>query len=437
MGGIERRSFLKASASAVAAFSATTSLGRPLGANDRVNVAVVGCGRQGMAHVSSLQRLPSVGLTWVCDVDQKRLENARQKSAALGCTDLRELLDDNTLDAVIVATPDHWHAPAALLALQAGKHVYVEKPFAHNYRESKLLHQSASSGGLVVQHGTQSRTNPAMKAAVGLLHSGVIGEVLTARCWNWQRRESIGQRSPTTPPAHVDYDAWIGPSRWSPFQANRFHYDWHWWHDFGTGGIGNDGAHELDYTLWGMGLQAPPTQVTATGDVYYFRDDREWPDTQQVSFQFRVPESEFPNRLLTYEQRLWSTSYPFNVDAGAEFFGTTGRMLLSKRGKVEVRDEVNRRVPVDLPTGFDHSVAPHQLDWIKAIRSGLAVAAGPDPAHLVSSLIHLGNIATRVGRALSFDAASGAFVEDGQASSLLSRSYRKAGHWAIPAGIQK
>ena len=248
-------------------------------------------------------------------------------------TDLRRVLDDQSVDAVVVATPDHWHAPAAILACEAGKHVYVEKPQSHNLRESRLLLDAARRNQVVVQHGTQSRSNPLIAGAVQMLREGVIGDVLVAKAWNIQRRGNIGHEQPSEPPAGVDYDTWVGPAEFVPFQKNRFHYHWHWWYNFGTGDIGNDGTHEIDYARWGLGVEGLPATATGLGGKYFFDDDQEFPDTATCTFEWPGDGRVGSRRQLIFEMRLWSTNYPFNCDSGAEFYGTAGRMLVSKRGK--------------------------------------------------------------------------------------------------------
>ncbi len=432
-----RRGFLTQSAvaGAAAAALASTAPARAFGANRRVRVGVIGCGGQGRAHIRALGSLADAELAYVCDPDEKRLAKAASLAeGAQAVTDLRRVLDDKTVDAVTIATPDHWHVPAALLAIEAGKHVYVEKPCSHNVREGRLLLDAARRHRRVVQHGTQSRSSPGIQQAVAMLRDGRIGEVLSARCWDWQRRSSIGHAKPTDPPAGVDYDLWVGPAEWLPYQPNRFHYNWHWWYNFGCGDMGNDGIHELDYTLWGLGVNSAPVRISALGGKYFFDDDQQFPDTQQVAFEFPAPDGGRP-RMLVYEQRLWSTNGPFNVDAGAEFFGTEGRMFLSKRGKFELRGPRNARVDTPALGSLRPSVADHQQNWIDCIHSGERPRADIEIAHLAATTVHLGNIATRVGRALQFDPASEQIVGDDEANQLLGRSYRDGGHWAIPRAV--
>ena len=308
----------------------------------RVRIGVIGCGNQGTNHIRSLSGLSDAQIVHVADIDQERLAKAVSASGgANGVADFRRILDDRSVDAVTIATPDHWHVPVALLALEAGKHVYVEKPCSHNVREGQLLKAAAQKHGKVVVHGTQSRSSPAIQQAMKLLRDGVIGDVLIAKCWNWQKRSDIGHVQPSAPPSGVDYDTWVGPAEWMPFQSNRFHYSWHWWYNFGCGDVGNDGIHELDYALWGLGVETHPAVVSAAGGKYFFDDDQQFPDTMQVTFEYPGDGKVGSRRMLIYEQRLWSTTYPFNVDSGAEYFGTKGRMFLSKRGKFEIHGERN------------------------------------------------------------------------------------------------
>jgi predicted dehydrogenase len=434
----DRRQFLATTASAAAgaavwsAWSAPSA--RAVGANERVRVAVLGSGNQGSRHAVSLLALPDAEISYVVDVDEQRLgEQQKRVPTAKAVTDLRRALDDPAVDAVSIALPDHWHVPAALLALAAGKHVYVEKPCSHNLREGRLLVDAAKKSGLVVAHGTQSRSAPAMREAMTMLREGVIGDILIAKCWNWQRREDIGKMQPSDPPAGVDYDLWVGPAEWMPFQANRFHYSWHWWHNFGTGDVGNDGCHELDYALWGLGVDTHPTTVTAIGGKYFFDDDQQWPDTAQVTLEWPGSGKPGDKRMLIYEQRLWSTSYPNGVDSGAEFYVTEGKMFVSKRGKFELRGERNRPIGRQPSVAIDAKVEENHQNWLDAIRGGPAPHANVEIAHRTAAAAHLGNIAIRVGRTIQFDPATETIVGDDEAAKLLGRNYRDGGHWATPA----
>ena len=423
-----RRTFLGHAAAASALLLPRRSNAGP--PSHRVRVAIIGLGNQGLNHIRALRQVAGVEITAVCDIDESRRQRGSEQAGGVPASrDLRKVLDDPSTDAVTIATPDHWHTPAALLALKSGKHVYVEKPCSHNIREGRMLVNVAKQSGKIVAHGTQARSSAGMKAAIEHLQDGLIGDILVAKCWNWQRRRDIGKVQPATPPPGVDYDTWVGPAEWLPYQSNRFHYDWHWWYNFGCGGIGNDGAHELDYTLWGLGVDAVPSLVSAVGGNYFFRDDRQFPDTQQVSYEFDSPGK--PRQLLIYEQRLWSTTYPFNVDSGAEFYGTKGKMFLSKRGKIQVLGERNAKQPVSIPPTKSQVVENIQ-NWIDCIRSGDTPNASLDAAHRVASTIHLGNIAARIGRTIRFDPASETVRGDEEANRLLGRAYREKGHWGVP-----
>lgn len=403
----------------------------------RLAVGLIGCGNRGNTLLGRLEMIDDVRVAAIADPDAQRCAaGVKRTPGAKPADDLRRVLDDPSIDGVIIATPDHWHAPAALLALDAGKHVYVEKPCAHNLHEAALLRDAAAKarGKLVVQHGTQARSSRAFAQVMQQLRDGIIGKVMVAKAWNIQKREDIGHGTPSDPPPDFDYDMWVGPAQWMPFQENRHHYKWHWWFNYGCGGIGNDGIHHLDYARWGLGVDTPPTRVSALGGKYYFDDDQQFPDTQQVIFEYADGDQVGQKRMLVYEQRLWSVTYPFNVDSGAEFFGTDGEMFLSARGKIRVIGKRNRRINWK-PTGsLKYDPKDHLENWFAAIRGDATLNADMRVAFNTTSLVHLGNIATRVGRTLTYDAAADRVVGDREANGLLKRRYRRQGHWAIPAG---
>jgi predicted dehydrogenase len=431
-----RRRFLKGAAVGASFAVFTRSKAHGASASERVRVGVIGCGNQGGNHIKSLSGLKDAEIVYVADIDQNRLSKAvSDAGGAKGVTDFRRILDDASIDAVTIATPDHWHVPAALLALDAGKHVYVEKPCSHNVREGQLLVAAARKHKKVVAQGTQSRSNPAMRQAMQMLREGVIGDVLIAKCWNWQMRKNIGRMQPSAVPPGVDYDTWVGPAERMPYQANRFHYDWHWWYNFGCGDLGNDGIHEFDYALWGLGVETHPSLVSAVGGKYFFDDDQQFPDTMQVTFEYSGSEQVGSRRMLIYEQRLWSTTYPYNVDSGAEYIGTKGKMFISKRGKFEVRGERNRPLDVALDGVPKSEVSQNQQNWLDCIKSGDVPNANVEIAHRTATAAHLGNIATRLGRSIQFDPDAERVIGDDDANTLLSRQYRDGGHWGIPAGV--
>jgi predicted dehydrogenase len=377
----------------------------------------------------------NVELAYVCDVDENRRRAAAREldvPSSRVVSDLRRVLDDKSVDAVIIATPDHWHSPASILACDAGKHVYVEKPISHNIREGRLLVEASQRNKTNVQHGTQSRSTSMMLQAVARLREGIIGDVLVARCWNIQRRGSIGRGQDTDPPPELDYENWLGPAPRIPYRTNRVHNRWTWWHHFGAGDMGNDGVHDLDYTRWGLGAETHPTSISANGGKYFFDDDQEFPDTQQVTFEYPGDGKFGHQRLLIYEQRLWSVNHPHNCDSGAEFYGTKGQMLLSRRGKIEVLDDGNARMDVDIRPEPQNDVA-HIANFGAAIRGDARLNADALTGHLSTSLCHLGNIATRLRRSLAFDPQKEKIVDDDAANALVRREYRD--HWGTPSGV--
>jgi predicted dehydrogenase len=435
----DRRSFLSKSgraALAVAALGAAAARpksARGAGANDRLRVAVIGCGGQGQgAHIRGFPRDQNAQIVYVCDPDQKRREEAaRHAGAAKPLDDFRRALDDPQVDAVTIATPDHWHVPAALLAMDAGKHVYVEKPCSHNVREGRMLVETAARTGRIVQHGTQARSTPGFQEAVQMLHEGAIGEVLIARVWNIQRRNDIGHAQPSDPPTGFDYDLWLGPAPFVPFQANRHHYTWHWWYDFGTGDLGNDGVHELDMARWGLGVSSQPSKVSAVGGKYFFDDDQQFPDTVTATFEY--DETGSKPRQIVFEMRLWSTNYPEGVDNGIEFLGTKGKMFFSRRGKFWLLEERNKRSELAPRSELRWDVSRNLANWLGAIRGDHAAAAPASEAHLSASLCHLANLSVRLGRSFQLDPVQETIMGDDQASAMLGRAYR-SDHWATPRG---
>ena len=297
-----------------------------------------------------------------------------------------------------------------------------------------LLVEAARRNHRVVQHGTQSRSNPFIQHAISLLHEGLIGDVLVAKAWNVQRRKNIGKAAPSLPPPGFDYDMWAGPAEKIPFRATCHHYTWHWWYPYGTGDLGNDGVHELDYARWGLGVESLPARITALGGKYFHDDDQQFPDTQTVAFEYPKDNAGHPRQLI-FEMRLWSTNYPRNVDGGVEYYGTQGMMFLSKRGKLQIWGERNqpREIPSDQPP--PSSTGNHQLDFVSAIRDGHPPSAEIEIGFHSSALCHLGNVATRLGRVIHLDPDTQAVQGDEEAQAALTRRYREGGHWAIPQGV--
>ncbi len=436
MGKVNRRIFFVTSAAA----SVGTGLGVTARANfgrNKLAVGLVGCGGRGAALAKAFAAQTDAQVKYVCDPDSNRAGRAAKAIEQAGgrtpksVTDLRQILDDQSVDAVVVATPDHWHAPATLLACEAGKHVYVEKPGSHNIREGRLMVEAARRYGRVVQVGMQSRSLVHVRHAIGLLRDGAIGTVLVAKAWNSQRRANIGHCEPSDPPPGLDYDIWLGPAPYLPFQRNRLHYTWHWWYAFGTGDIGNDGVHELDIARWGLGARSHPSFIAALGDKYFFDDDQQFPDTQYVIYEYGGDGKVGSRRQLIYEQRIWSPYRQEDCTNGNAFYGTCGYMLLSKSQGWKLYGPDNK---LKETMSGRLSSEEHIRDFIDAVRNDRRPSADIEIGHLASCLAHLGNIATRLRRTLQFDPQSERFPGDEEANRLTRREYRQ-GHWAVPKGL--
>src|SRR5262245_6694719 len=432
-----RRTFLKGAGLGAAAL--TLGAGAAAAAEkQRVIVGVIGTGGMGMHHVSQLSARKDVEVAYVCDVDQTRLAKAAKqvesttKKTPKTVKDFRRILEDRNVDAVFIATPDHWHAPAAILALDAGKHVYVEKPCCHNIREGRLMADAVARSGRLLQVGTQSRSTACVEEAMRRVHEGEIGEVLVAKSWNSQLRRSIGKTKASKPPATLDFDLWLGPAPEVPYRSNMLPGIWRWWHDFGCGDIGNDGVHDIDVACWGLGVTSHPSRIVCLGGKYFFNDDQQWPDTQYAVFEYPESGKSGTKRQLIFEQRIWSPYVQEGYENGAAFYGTKGMLIIGHTVGWKLYGPRNKLIAER--TGKADLVAHHTnfLDCVRGDQKKLNadVMAG----HLSATLVHLANIATRVGRALRFDPKTEQVVEDTEAAALVRRKYRE-GHWATPKGV--
>jgi predicted dehydrogenase len=437
---MKRRSFVKLAAGGAAAWSAGSTLWgatnpRP-GANERLRVAIIGIRGHGFAHTREFSLLPGVEVAALCDVDEslfaarlKWLEDAGKPRPAV-FTDLRKLFEDASIDAVSIVTPNHWHTPAAIWALQAGKHVTVEKPCCHTFREGQWLVEAARRSGRVVQHGTESRTNPVYARGMEFLRQGGLGEVYLAKglCYKW--RDTIGRAKPEPVPDGVHYDLWMGPAPARPFTRNRFHYNWHWQWDYGNGDMGNQGVHEMDIARWGLGVELP-TRITATGGHFMFDDDQETPNQLLTTFEFPADKAGGDRKkILQFEVRHWISNHEGGMGEGASntignvFYGSEGYLVMQGGGWRTFMGRKQEPGPAE--TGRN-SQLEHSRNFVEAIRAN-------DPSRLTvpivdghrsCALIHLGNIAYRTGRALAFDPQSEKILGDAEASRLLTKTYRK------------
>jgi predicted dehydrogenase len=429
---LPRRSFLAgvgAAAVSPAAVSSTPGA-------DRIIVGLIGPGGMGSNHLRNLVKRDDVTVAWVCDVDQERLEKAinvvesETTKRPRSTLDLRQVLDDSNVDAVFIATPDHWHAPAAILALDASKHVYVEKPCCHNIREGRLMADAVQRTGKLLQVGTQSRSTECVAEAMRRIHDGEIGDVLVAKAWNSQRRGSIGRAEPVDPPANLDFPAWLGPTPEFPYQKNLLHGVWRWWHNFGCGDIGNDGVHDIDVALWGLNPDSHPERVACFGGKYFFDDDQQFPDTQYAQFEFPV-DSNGKRKQLIFEQRIWTPYTQDGYENGAAFYGTKGMLICGHTVGWRLYGPRNKLFAER--TGQADLVAHHD-NFFAAIRGSAMLNADITVGHSSATIVHLANIAARIGRVLHFDPQTERIVDDVEADALISRTYCE-NHFAIPAGV--
>jgi predicted dehydrogenase len=403
-------------------------------AANRVVLGFIGPGGQGTNLLQSFGKMKDVEIAAVCDVDRKRADAAARMTDKLTghapktVSEMRELIANKDIDAVVIGTPDHWHAPATILACDAGKHVYVEKPCSHNIREGRLMLEAARRNKRIVQVGTQSRSAPHLREGIERLKNGAIGEILVAKSWNSQLRGNIGKRQPSPPPPELDYDSWVGPAPMRPYQSNLLHGSWRWFFDFGCGDMGNDGVHDIDIARWGLGVETHPSRISAMGGKYFFDDDQEFPDTQNVLFEYDSGSGK--KKQLIYEQRLWSPYVQENNENGNAFYGTKGMMILGKHRGWEIfgpRNEPGEKMLSSLDP------APHHRDFLERIRDGKHPNGDVEVGHLSATLVHLGNIATRLGRTLKFDPAKEQILDDSEANAMVRRKYRD--HWAVPKNV--
>jgi predicted dehydrogenase len=362
-------------------------------------------------------------VTTLCDVDlnvvgraQKILEEAGAPKPKV-VQDIRRVLDDNDIDIVSIATPDHWHALGAIWACQAGKDVYVEKPVSHNVSEGRRIVEAARKYDRVVQTGTQGRSSPAMREAIKFIHDGGIGKVYMAKGLCYKRRKSIGHTPNAPVPEGVDYDLWLGPAPERPFSRNRFHYNWHWIWDYGTTDMGNQGVHQMDIARWGINKHELPTKIHGTGNMFVYDDDQETPNTQLTTF-------EYDDTLLVFEVRGLFTNDEKEVTVGNIFYGSDGYLTIGRGGWQAYLGEKGEPGP---GSSKDGPRVSHFQNFIDAVRNRDRSLLNADilEGHLSSALCHLGNISYRTGRKLTFDPAWENFPGDDEANSYLTRRYRK------------
>ncbi len=419
----------RATAAAAALGSVTAPAVQARGANERMVMGLAGCGVRG-PQVAEALRTAGVQIAYACDPDRNRAEKAKNRLEADQATgDLRKILDDPAVDAIVLATPDHWHAPAAVLACQAGKHVYVEKPCSHSIAEGRMMIDAARRANRVMQVGTQTRGTKVFQDAIARVHEGAVGKVLFAKAWVSHRRPDIGKGKPCDPPAELDYDTFVGPVPMFPYQDNLTPYNWHWFYHFGVGEAGNRGVHQLDIATWGLGVATHPSRVTGFGEKLIFDDDQQFPDTQYVTFEYPGDGGVGEKKLLVYEQRIWSRYPQDDYPTGVTFYGDEGYLTMDMHKNWLLYGPKNR-LREEGKGYFD--TGAHCADFIDAIRNNRRPTADIEIGNRSAVLSHLANIVARTEqRSLAFDPAAETFIDAPDANALVSRDYRE-GHWAAP-----
>jgi len=463
---LNRRDFL-AGSTALGAVSALARPERVLGANNRVRVAICGVHGRGNDHLENFAKIPNVEIAALCDIDDSVLAKRLAEMSKMGLpkpathTDVRKLLEDKSIDAISIATPNHWHSLMAIWACQAGKDVYVEKPCSHNLWEGQQLVKAAQRYNRIVQHGTQIRSAPAAREMVRKLKDGFIGDTYMARglCYKW--RDTIGHAAVQPVPAGVNYDLWTGPAPEQPFTQNRFHYNWHWNWTYGNGDLGNQGVHQVDVARWGMGLTFP-NKVSAMGGHFMFDDDQQTPNDLNCSFEFNLPDGQ--RRMITFEVRHWITNHEAEIgtrtlgapepkrSTGQAKLGpmagsrnTVGNVFYGSKGYLSTGDE--DAVTYVAWLGRDQDQQPpmkggtekaHFQNFIDCIvsRNQADLNAPIEEGHISCGLVHLANASYRLGRTINFDPQTQQVIGDEEAAKLLrdgDRGYRAP--FAVPEEV--
>lgn len=435
-----RRQFLQQSSALVASGTVLSTLVGKDAASERVRVGVMGGAGRAASLINSFSSNPGVEVVAIADIDPARLASGlalaekNQGKKPRAESDFRKLIDDRTIDALVIGAPDHWHAIPTILACQAGKDVYVEKPDGHNIVEGMRMVAAGKKHKRVIQMGSQHRATKRLQSAIEFVKTGKLGRCIVAKAWESSPQKEIGRPADSAAPEGVDYDMWIGAAPKRPFNVNRFHGKWRWLYDFGTGDLGNDGVHRLDMAVAlmnaaGEAQKLPPLGlprcIFASGGKWYFDDAQEFPDTMQVNYEFGAgPQT----RLLTYEMRIWAPYDYLGESEAAAVFGDQGYIVIGntrwtaygKKGEVLAKGD-----------GDSHE-KPHVQNFLDCIKSRQKPYCDLETVgHPASVLCHAGNISARVGRKLTLDPETETFAGDPEANALRTRpEYRKP--WVLP-----
>ena len=419
---VTRRKFIKNTTGAAIALSFPSIIPPgAFGANDKVQVAVLGLNGRGKSHIKGFQSLANAQVATLCDPDKNVLTTrAAEFETAYNAKvkveqDLRKVFEDKNIDAVSIATPNHWHTLAAIWAMQAGKDVYVEKPGTHNLYEGKKLIEAARKYKRVVQHGVQLRSSVAIQEAIQHLRDGLIGDVYMARGLVFKWRPDIGDKGTERVPEGLDYDLWTGPAEMRDFSRNYVHYDWHWCWNYGNGDVGNQGIHETDLCMWGLDVGLPE-KITAMGGKFLWDDYKETPEV--LSSVYHYPSEK---KVIQFEVRPWMTNKEDGVGIGNIFYGSEGYMVVNGYNDYQTFLGRDKKPGPARKEGGDHY--QNFIDAVVAKNPALCNAP-VETAHLSSGLAHLGNIAYQTGRVLTFDPKTETFPGDDEANNMMKRTYR-------------
>jgi predicted dehydrogenase len=433
-----RREFLDAlavSAATLAVGTTARSYRQILGSNDRLNFAVIGLNGRAYAHLSALKANRSAArISHVCDVDgnilRKFADRVQQEMEETPATekDFRRILEQKDVDAITIATPDHWHAPMAIAALQAGKHVYVEKPCSHNAAEGEMLVRAQQKYRKLVQMGTQQRSSPHTIEIVEKIHAGIIGRPYFAKAWYSNTRKSIGTGKQAAVPPQLDWDLWQGPAPRRPYRDNVQPYNWHWFRIYGTGETLNNGTHEVDVCRWALGVDYPDC-VSASGGRYQFQDDWQFYDTLVTSFTYQ-------DKMISWEGKSCQGMKYYDRDRGSTIMGTTGTVLLDRDG-YEIYDLEGKKTSEfrrggttsssDL-VGRDSMTDAHFANFIAGIRDGEKLNAPVSVGNVAVTMLQVSNISWEVNRELHLDTQDGRIQGDPEAMKMWGREYEDG--WA-------
>ena len=432
MSEVSRRNFMKTSAGAAVGIGVLSrSTASWAGANDKVRVAQIGLRGRGKSHLQAYAGSKHSELVAICDIDENVMgERYKWVTEDLGAKnpkqewDFRKLLDDDSIDAISIATPNHLHSYIAIMGCLAGKDVYVEKPLSHNIWEGRKLVEAAEKNNRIVQHGTQSRCSPAIREAVDKLNEGILGDLYMAKglCYKW--RNTIGKTPDAPVPPGVHYDLWLGPAPERPFSENRFHYNWHWHWDYGNGDIGNQGVHQMDLLRFAMDVGLP-SKVSSMGGHFMFDDDQETPNTQLASFWY--PDAGTKGMMLVFEVRHWITNYEGELgeapgnNVGNIIYGSEGYMTFTGGGYKTYLGKDREPGPSRNEGGNPFE---NFLETVKS-RKRSDLMCDVLEGHLSSGMCHMANISYRLGRTLEFDPKKEEFIGDAEANQMVSRVYRK------------